>query len=280
MISYLEFERVNNNIREFIEYVSYNIEPITNIGNNTRISYFECLNRVQRHKFHFLPDSISIQFDLKDSINNDTLKHFMELPTINHNLQFSFEKSIIIKKNVEEASSFLYNYDPSVWKTIHMLVGSVLFAQPTHSVSASFGDTLGVIWLSPPNNWKIEDYAEHILHEGVHQALFLEEMIHRIFVTDPNALADADALITSAILKIKRGYDLAFHSAAVSCSLIDFYLRTNNFHKAYTFYDTLPITLQELRSKDKFLTSHGKIALREMEDFIKIIEKDKSIHSL
>jgi hypothetical protein len=82
---------------------------------------------------------------------------------------------------------------------------------------------MGAIWLGLDPNDEISDYAALILHEYVHQCLFLEDMVRSIFIGGKTDLAVPDALVTSALRRTPRGYDKSFHSAFVAVTLSRLY---------------------------------------------------------
>lgn len=77
---------------------------------------------------------------------------------------------------------------------------------------ASVSSVIGTIWLAPSPSWTPDTYVEAIVHEFVHNALFLEEAVHTLFTDE---VLNTSTHAGSAILGTRRQYDRAFHSAFV-----------------------------------------------------------------
>ena len=78
-------------------------------------------------------------------------------------------------------------------------------------------------------------------------------------------MAAPEGEVTSSLRKMKRSYDRSFQSACVSTVLIDFYNKLEMPKKVDILNEPLKVTLEELRSKDEFLTNLGKHILNELE---------------
>lgn len=180
--------------------------------------------------------------------------------------EFTENEINIIKHNMKISRIMLDNYDPEVSNIIPLLVGSFVFAKDKEVGAASRSDCLGVTFLNPQPDWQLQDYAECILHESIHQSIFLDDMINAIYLCPPLEMAREDALITSAIRKTKRPYDLSFHSACVSATIIDFNTKLGMSKNVPIQRHSLLITLNELRLKEKYLTERGKKILSELEE--------------
>jgi hypothetical protein len=77
-----------------------------------------------------------------------------------------------------------------------------------------------------------------------------------------------NGLVTSSILKQRRGYDRSFHSAFVATVLLQFYEEIGIPSKLNFSIDSITQTIEELRSKSQFLTNHGKNILEELEKLV------------
>jgi hypothetical protein len=264
MLMFLKHDHVFKNMSSFVNYVENRQQNL----NNPRNAYFSCLNSVQKQKFHFNPDSpeILLDFNYEDPVTQATLKHFLEITKLTEEHKFKRDEIVDIKQKVKSALPIIYKYDSEISDVIPMLLGSFLFAKKNPVGAATNGDSLGATWLNPPANWQPLDYAECILHESVHQALFLDEMIHSHFTYSLSEMLKDDGLVTSAIRKTKRGYHLSFHSACVAVVLVDFYMLLSMPDKANRFLGPVLLTIRELElKKQKYLTAQGKNILDELE---------------
>ena len=219
MLSFMSLEQIKNDVSHFINYV----EPDCNVT-NLRSDYFKCLNKVQKNQFQYHSDSSfpTIIFD----VENLEFIPIFNYASPNISIEESYipkEERYLILDKMNLAYQKLTEYKSSLNEVISQLVGSYLIARYKGFGGASFSDTLGFVWLSPPKFWTEVDFAESILHESVHQGLYLCEMVKGMFnLTFPEMQAEETWAI-SAVRKTKRPYSLAFHSACVSISIIEFY---------------------------------------------------------
>jgi hypothetical protein len=72
------------------------------------------------------------------------------------------------------------------------------------AVSAARARSLGIIAFAPEGEWSTAEYAGHILHECVHQILFLHDMMFGMFDVHGGNMAEPAALVKSTILKRPR----------------------------------------------------------------------------
>ena len=277
MLTFLRYNYILRNISLFVNY----IEGTEVHSDKLRNSYFRCLNKVQKHRFRFNDKSkeIFLDFNQRDMITQETLKYVSEIPNLTEEHEFTKDEMNAIKHNIKLSLALLCKYN-STSSVVPLLIGSFVFAKNKQVGAASRSDCLGVIFLNPQPHWLIQDYAECILHEMVHQSIFLDDMINGIYTRTLWETGVENALITSAIRKTKRPYDLSFHSACVSAVIIDFYTRLGISKKVDAVYPTLQITLKELKVNEKFLAERGKNILVEITRFLSCnpyLTKDKRI---
>jgi hypothetical protein len=158
----------------------------------------------------------------------------------------------------------LHEVDESLYSAFTTIIGCILFGKCPTLAGGSVSDIIGVIWLNPRRDWRTIDFAENLLHEYVHHCLFLEEMVWTIFSETVPRMHEDDALVTSSILKIKRGYDRSYHSAFVAYAIAHFYLAIDERSKARELLSGALETALELRQKQQFLTEHGRKMLTEL----------------
>lgn len=142
--------------------------------------------------------------------------------------------------------------------------------------SGSISNNLGTIVICPSEEWSEIDYIETIVHEATHQAVFLEDMINKIF-NNYDEINDKNHAMSS-IRGVPRRYDLAFHAACVSIALLYMY---TNFKFSYEeipevnskvscIKKGLKNSLPDLFDKDYLLTTNGKTILSQLNNIYTI----------
>jgi HEXXH motif-containing protein len=153
---------------------------------------------------------------------------------------------------------------PVLASALNELINAVFVADDSSSLGGSRSDRVGILWISPQAGWTSTTYAEAIAHECVHTAIFLQDMVFGLYVMDEDELAQAGGLVTSAIRRTPRRFDLAFHSAFVAYTLSSFYRELNEREKADSYIAPLIVCLRDLSQKSWLLSDLGKQMLREL----------------
>jgi len=120
------------------------------------------------------------------------------------------------------------------------------------------------VWLNPRPAWSDLDWLENLVHEYIHQSLFIDDMCHGLFEVDGEVLARKEALVRSALLEVPRPYDRAFHSCFVSFGLMQLDLRVGAPERIVAHVEPLQTTLLQLFAKSHYLTPHGRHVLESL----------------
>lgn len=262
MLTVLDPDEVRGSAHLLVEFVKpESARPELSAG------YFAALNRVQPRPFRTSADGGGPFFDFEvlHPVNLPIVRHFLKVDRVTEEHAFSEDEQAEIREEARAGFELLERYDPRVVEAIDLLVGCFLCARESGVGGGSFGDSLGVVWFDPSPSWDAVDYAETILHEATHQGVFLRDMVRRLFVREPREMTGQDALVLSAVLKTRRPYDLAFHSACVAAALADFFAKAATPERSRKFLEPLKPTVAELRSKDHLLTDAGLALLGELE---------------
>ena len=188
--------------------------------------------------------------------------HFLsgcELPELE---PFTAEETIAVSEAVRESVALLEELDVEAGATFETLVQTLLVVR-----APAFGglsDALGVVLAGPEATWSRLEIAELLWHEGVHQALFLHDLLDPLFVSEDDRLWAESARIRNPLLDVDRPFDLAFHGAAVSIALVDLDVRAAAYRQAAALLDSALPTLEEIERRSEFLTGHGAAIFDEL----------------
>lgn len=188
---------------------------------------------------------------------------------INH--AFSAEEIALFQSSYDEALSRFMTLFPELFASFVSLIHYVIFAHRDGYSGGTVSSRIGLIWLSPSKDWSDDEWLENLIHEFVHNALFLEDLVHCIFSTGSARLEEPDALATSAIRQVKRGYDKSYHSAFVSQAIVEYYLALGQAKKAASFIFPLVVCVEDLAKNTKLVSEHGKELLTNL--CIKVLER-------
>lgn len=230
--------------------------------------YFHVLNAIQppaRNYSRGGDDGPVVECDLTTEANAALLASISRERQISNISPVPEGRRDELTSRYREAVEFLARISPQGYEAFMALVGKLVFAQCSGSAGGSVGRYLGTVWLSPPRAWSVEEFSETLLHETLHQSLFLEELVNGLFSRDVADMSRDDGLVLSAIRRVRRPYYLAFHAAGVSAGIVqEFSGGLLDARAAELRRDLIP-TLGELRDKDTFLTPNGSQLLAEFE---------------
>ncbi len=133
---------------------------------------------------------------------------------------------------------------------------------------------VGLIWLNPRLDWGAAKTGENIVHEWIHNMLFLADMVDPIFAVDYIGLSDESAHATSAILHRKRPFDRCYHSAAVAAGLVYFHTISGDKDKADALIEPTVKTVRELQGKPDLMTKSGSDLLDQVARFLETRDCD------
>lgn len=123
---------------------------------------------------------------------------------------------------VREGLQMLRDWDAPVTETVCTLLPMVLAVDLAsgRAGGASLSDLPAVIWIRPGDRWQAEDAAESLLHEAVHQSLFLHDTVYGIFeeqaFLDPPRVPSAVRSIYPSNQEPIRTFWAAFHALCVA----------------------------------------------------------------
>lgn len=155
---------------------------------------------------------------------------------------------------------------PSDFRAYDNLIGWVIYAYRDDYSGGSVSNCIGWIWFSPDSEWTRLNFLENLVHEYTHNVLFLEEMVGTLFSVSAAVMAEPENQVVSAIRKVPRFFDQAYHAAAVALVLAELYVELGDQEKAITFIEGLLPSLDALKEKREVMTDNGRVLLREMID--------------
>lgn len=234
-----------------------------------RRGYLTGLNRIQNHRFPEAMIGADLRLEFGDNPGAEAaLKELLDADPLPEGWKIEDRaEREQIERNVAAAAEVIAALDPDLFRNMRIVVAGFIFARRPDLEGGSTSALMGPIWLDPKQEWVVDTYVEHMVHEFVHQALFLDEMIRTVFSRfTVIEMSVPEALVTSTILKRRRPYDKAFHSAFVAHALAQLYIAQGNDGKAREYLESTRGTTDELLDRSDFVTANGLALLREMSD--------------
>lgn len=218
------------------------------------------LNLLQRTS---LPcrDSVVISFD-NPALLDELCREGVITPNNAH--LFSPPEQERIVHAITDAFSYIRAVDADLHDAIRLQIATITPVRREGS-SGTVSSMVGLIWLNPTPAWTVVDFAENLVHEFIHNTIFLADMVNKIFTT-PHWYAPDDGLVVSAIKQYPRAVNIAYHSAFVAIGLALFLARANQYARAAELTTGIATTLAGLKEKgDRFLSPYAASAVARLE---------------
>jgi hypothetical protein len=230
-------------------------------------AYFEALNRIQPRQIRLddIEESPKKVFEFEHPDDRSIVGHFLEGETIQATHVFEGESRHRIERRLSQGFDLLAEFDDETPAMVAVLVARIFFAAKAGFGGASTADMLGCVWLSPPDKWEDVDYAEAVYHESVHQALFLEEMVHGVYTVAAAEMLEEDARVVSAIRRERRPFDASFHAACVAAALLDLYRHLDRPERVQPLEEGLKPSVEEMTQKEGYLNANGQRILSQIQ---------------
>lgn len=177
---------------------------------------------------------------------------------------YGLEALISFSPNYERAIRVIENQLPSLWPVFVDLIAYVVLAKKSGYLGGTVSSRVGLIWIAPKSEWDVMDWVEMLVHEFMHNILFVEDMVRGLFDADTERLSQSDVASRSAIRREIRGYDKSYHSAFVAYGLAEFYLAAEREDVAASFLGPLLVCLEDLIPKATLVSSNGTNHLYEL----------------
>ena len=163
---------------------------------------------------------------------------------------------------------------------IDLTIGEIFLAQEHGSEGGTMSSAVGLIWLNPTAEWNPRKTGENIVHEWIHNMLFLADMVSPLFAVDYTGLSADSAHATSAILHRKRPFDRCYHSAAVAAGLVFYHTISGDTHKADALIEPTIKTIRELQDKPELMTPSGADLMHGVARFLATRDCDRIVSLL
>ncbi|QQE76031.1 hypothetical protein KDJ56_08965 [Brevibacillus composti] len=239
-------------------------DPLSTVKDN----FFHVVNWLQSSNIPHINNGILLDFGSKALVSHLISERMIdEEDTLGDQHLFNQDDQEVIKSNMQKALKLIHMLNPDLHSLINQVIGTICFCRKKGYGGGTVSSLIGLIWFNPQPNWTVIDYAENLIHEFVHNSVFIDDMIHVIF-PDTSNLTEKEALTTSTILKIKRPIDKAYHSACVSTALMYYYYLLNDQKRVNAHFQPLRNTLAEIVTKNpKYIASRGNLTVQGMINF-------------
>lgn len=167
-------------------------------------------------------------------------------------------KHAAVQTGIDDGLKLVEEYHVGYAETVGQLIAVIVVGSNSAVLSGSDSSQLATIFLSPRDNWGQLDYAEAILHEGVHQAQFLDQMIEPWFERPHWDLNREELMVISPIRRVRRPLPLTLEAACVAAVLLDLLWWVGDHGRATEMAVATAESLTGVKKLDQLLSSRGR----------------------
>jgi HEXXH motif-containing protein len=256
---FLDRRRVLSNMRLAVTHLTG-----TSVSDShLKRAFIDAMNGAQSTCIESQSDDLYLEFDNPELVARLVERTvFSEREVAGQAYRLNSEERAHFFKTFEAAKDLLARAVPGLYHLLTQVIGSVAAYKIPERDGGSVSCCIGLIWLSPRTEWTDTHCAEMLVHEFIHNSVFLEDMVRGIMPT-PSLLEDDDALTVSAIRRTRRPYDKAFHSACVATGIMYYHASIGRAADAEIHFDALRRTVLDLGDRDRALRARGQDLLTE-----------------
>lgn len=249
-------------------------EPVA--ASQLRTQYLSALSHLQpwitlQHK----PDGIAITFDNPRTVADFIHREAWDRDRPVHDRLFPSRQQGVLYDLISNGLDSISAVSRDLRELIELTIGEIFLAQEDGSEGGTMSSAVGLIWLNPSAEWGPRKTGENIVHEWIHNMLFLADMISPLFAVDYIGLSADSAHATSAILHRKRPFDRCYHSAVVAAGLVFYHTISGDLHKADALIDPTIKTVRELQDKPELMTQPGADLIQDVARFLETRDCDR-----
>lgn len=240
-----------------------------------RAQYLSALNHLQSWTaIQWEPDGIAITFDNPGAIADFVHREAWGSERPVQDRLFPARQRAGLHELISSGLESISAVSPDLRELIELTIGEIFLAQEAGSEGGTMSSAVGLIWLNPRMEWGASKTGENIVHEWIHNMLFLADMVSPLFAVDYIGLSAKSAHVTSAILHRQRPFDRCYHSAAVAAGLVFFHTISGESAKADALIGPTMRTIRELQDKPEFMTRSGADLIQDVAQFLETRDCD------
>jgi len=243
-----------------------------------RARYLSALSHLQSWTtIQWQPDGIAITFDNPGAIADFIRRGAWKPGRPVQDRLFPSHRRAELYDLISNGLEFVSEVSDDLRQLIELTIGEVFLAHEEGCEGGTISSAVGLIWLNPRTEWGVCKTGENIVHEWIHNMVFLADMVNPLFAVDYIGLSAESAHVTSAVLHRKRPFDRSYHSAAVAAGLVFFHTISGDIEKADALIGPTMRTVRELQDKPEFMTQSGADLIQGVAHFLETRDCDRIV---
>lgn len=240
-----------------------------------RSQYLSALSHLQSWTtLQWAPEGVAVTFDNPGAVKDFVRREAWGQERPVQDRLFPVHQHAALRDLISNGLKSISAVSFDLHELIELTIGEIFLAQESGSEGGTMSSAVGLIWLNPRIEWGTRKTGENIVHEWIHNMLFLADMVDPLFAVDYTGLSEESAHATSAILHRKRPFDRCYHSAAVAAGLVFFHSISGDKERADALIEPTVRTVRELQGRPDLMTRSGSDLLQEVGRFLETRDCD------
>lgn len=166
---------------------------------------------------------------------------------------------------IDSALEHIRIMNPDLSSMVNLLVTNIAVFNSGLDGGGSANTLPGLVLISPGDGWAAPDYAQCLVHEALHTALFIADVTYGVFKL-PSQEMEADEYRALSAVKIgqMRPLDKALHAAMVAVPLMYMQHQRGVTTLVDLYTGSLRQACESLGKQRQHLTEYGRMLLDEM----------------
>ncbi|MGW0705048.1 aKG-HExxH-type peptide beta-hydroxylase [Streptomyces sp. NPDC002643] len=169
---------------------------------------------------------------------------------------------------VNQAVQHIHDLNGDLGSLVDLLVTDVVVLNSGQDGGGSANKLPGLVVMSPGDHWDVPEYAECLVHEGLHTGLFVLDMVEPMFNLSARELEKDEYRALSAVkIGQKRPLHAAFHAAVVAVPLMYMQHVRGTGDLVEKYGASLRDACADMRTQREHFTPYGQMLLDGMCDW-------------
>ncbi|WP_328749329.1 MULTISPECIES: aKG-HExxH-type peptide beta-hydroxylase [unclassified Streptomyces] len=174
---------------------------------------------------------------------------------------------------ISAALQLVHEINPDLGKWVDLFVTDIVVFNSGADGGGSANTLPGVVLMSPGKEWDVVQYAECIVHEGLHTGLFILDVVEPLFTLPPAELEKDEYRALSAVkIGQKRPLHAAFHAAVVAVPLMYIEDRLGTGDLVEKYGASLRAACADMQVQREQFTRYGRMLLDEMTEWAETLD--------
>jgi hypothetical protein len=175
---------------------------------------------------------------------------------------FDVSQRKIIRAGIMGGLELLRLLDPGLEAFVTLNTATIACVRVKRWRGGSASHLPGLTVMTPQPNWTVANYASCLLHETIHQSLFLEDRARGLFTRGIDWQA-RELQVYSAIRRTRRPLDMTIHAACVAVGLMYFYHLCGAPDREQVNLRQLRRSMADITKTERRLREKGRVYLTE-----------------